>query len=125
MKVLPWRSSPSMQAASRQPRAQQLYSPVSAPVEFTSCNRLCWLKCLILKGRWWIQETDGVEGEDRRWSWGGGLGHLVAAFGWLTVPPPQLSSLNYPGSAPPKELAGFVLAPPTVSGWLTYPRPDF
>lgn len=49
MKVFPWRSSPSEHWASWQCRVQQLYSPVSAPVEFTSCNRLCWLKCLILK----------------------------------------------------------------------------
>lgn len=117
MKVFPWRSSPSVQAASWQSRAQQLYSPVSAPVEFTSCNRLCWLKCLILKDRRW--------GQERGW-----LGTLSGSIG-LVDSPPQLSSLNHPAPLPQWSWLGlswphppFLIGSPiphATSHWIIYP----
>lgn len=110
MKVLPWRSPPSEQWVSWQCRAQQLYSPVSAPVEFTSCNRLCWLKCLILKDSWWERARDGD-----------GLRQTVAASGRWTDLLINFHHPTYPVfPAPPVEPATLVLAPPTASDWLAY-----
>lgn len=62
MKVFPWWAWHSAHAPSWQCGVQQLYSPVSTPVEFTSSSWLHWLKCLILK-------TDGRGGLGRRWGW--------------------------------------------------------